>query len=208
MIYGPDYGFLDTMRPHYVAVLLGVLFVLSALTPAAQAAPEDEEIPMLRIFFEEESYTVGEQVNISAEVTANGRFVVDGSIPYYGVGMVREPVTFTIERGFVTRIDGGEQARFLDDLLAAQNDEWVYNVAQFAFGLNQACKEFTGEIYQTPPKESAVKKVLRTRRIHSLELLETLTDSELLELENETDSELELEETEVETETDTETDVD
>ena len=75
MIYGPDYGSSDTMRPHYVAVLLGVLFVLSALAPAAQAAPEDEEIPMLRIFFEEESYTVGEQVNISAEVTANGRYV-------------------------------------------------------------------------------------------------------------------------------------
>ena len=78
--------------------------------------------------------------------TANGRFVVDGSIPYYGVGVVREPVTFTIEGGFVTSIDGGEQARFLDDLLAAQNDEWVYNVAQFAFGLNPACTDFTGEM--------------------------------------------------------------
>jgi len=78
--------------------------------------------------------------------TAHGRFVVDGSIPYYGVGVVREPVTFTIERGFVTGIDGGEQARFLDDLLAAQNDEWVYNVAQFAFGLNPACTDFTGEM--------------------------------------------------------------
>jgi len=30
---------------------------------------------MLRIFFEKETYTIGEQVNISAEVTANGRFV-------------------------------------------------------------------------------------------------------------------------------------
>jgi uncharacterized membrane protein len=63
------------MKPHYVAVLLGVLFVLSAFTPAAQAAPEDEEIPMLRLFIEKEEYTVGEQVNISAEVTSNGRFV-------------------------------------------------------------------------------------------------------------------------------------
>ena len=75
MIYGPDYGSLDTMRPHYVAVLLGVLFVLSALTPAAQAAPEDEEIPMLRIFFEKDEYIVGEQVNVTVELTANGRHV-------------------------------------------------------------------------------------------------------------------------------------
>ncbi|UCC92556.1 MAG: hypothetical protein JSW25_07780 [Thermoplasmata archaeon] len=63
------------MKPRYVAVLLGVLFVMSALAPASQAAPEDEEIPMLRLFFEKETYTIGEQVNITAEVTANGRYV-------------------------------------------------------------------------------------------------------------------------------------
>jgi len=81
-----------------------------------------------------------------AQGTANGLFVVDGSIPYYGVGVVHEPVTFTIEEGFVTRIEGGEQARFLDDLLTAQEDRWVYNLAQFAFGLNPACTDFTGEM--------------------------------------------------------------
>jgi len=78
--------------------------------------------------------------------SAEGVFVCDGSIPYYGVGVTREPVTFGIESGFVTRIEGGDQARFLDDLLAAQEDEWVYNLAQFAFGLNPACVEFTGEM--------------------------------------------------------------
>lgn len=81
-----------------------------------------------------------------AQGTASGPLVVDGSIPYYGVGVVREPVVFTIAGGFVTGIEGGEQARFLSDLLAAQNDHWVYNVAQFAFGLNPDCTEFTGEM--------------------------------------------------------------
>jgi 2,5-dihydroxypyridine 5,6-dioxygenase len=81
-----------------------------------------------------------------AQGTASGRLVVDGSIPYYGVGVIREPVVFTIEDGFVTGIDGKEQARFLSDLLAAQNDQWVYNVAQFAFGLNPDCTGFTGEM--------------------------------------------------------------
>ena len=78
--------------------------------------------------------------------TAEGVFVCDGSIPYYGVGPIRDPVTFQISDGFVTDILGGDQAEFLKDLLARQQDPWVYNLAQFAFGLNPACTEFTGEM--------------------------------------------------------------
>lgn len=89
--------------------------------------------------------------NIEANVapargSSEGVFVVDGSIPYYDVGVIREPVTFEISEGFVTAILGGEQAHQLDDLLAAQDDRWVYNVAQFAFGLNPDCVDFTGEM--------------------------------------------------------------
>jgi len=60
--------------------------------------------------------------------------------------MMREGGLFTVEAGFVTSIEGGEQARQLDDLLASQDDKWVYNLAQFAFGLNLDCVEFTGEM--------------------------------------------------------------
>jgi leucyl aminopeptidase (aminopeptidase T) len=81
-----------------------------------------------------------------AQGTASGRLVVDGSIPYYGIGVIEEPVEFTVKAGFVTAIQGGEQAQLLSELLAAQNDRWVYNVAQFAFGLNPDCTEFTGEM--------------------------------------------------------------
>ncbi len=81
-----------------------------------------------------------------AQGTAEGLFVCDGSIPYYGVGLVAEPVTFRITDGFVTGIEGGAKARFLEELLAAQDDEWVYNLAQFAFGLNRDCTDFTGEM--------------------------------------------------------------
>jgi len=38
--------------------------------------------------------------------------------------------------------------------------------------LEDVLKEFTDEIYQTPPMRSAVRRELRTRRVHSLELLE------------------------------------
>ena len=80
------------------------------------------------------------------EGTTHGCLVVDGSIPYYGVGVIREPVVFTIEEGVVRSIDGGEQATFLRELLARQEDPAVYNVAQFAIGLNPLCTEFTGEM--------------------------------------------------------------
>ena len=80
------------------------------------------------------------------QASADGVFVCDGSIPYYGIGVIREPVTFRVEAGFVSSIDGGDQARLLADLLAAQDDKWVYNLAQFAFGLNPDCVEFTGEM--------------------------------------------------------------
>ena len=81
-----------------------------------------------------------------AQGTAEGVFVCDGSIPYYGVGPIREPVIFRISKGFVTDIEGSDQAEFLADLLARQDDPWVYNLAQFAFGLNPACTGFTGEM--------------------------------------------------------------
>ncbi len=87
------------------------------------------------------------EANVSpAEGSARGLLVADGSIPYYGVGVLREPVRFEIEGGFVRRIEGGEQAAFLRSLLAAQEDPWVYNIAQFAIGLNPECGDFTGEM--------------------------------------------------------------
>jgi len=60
--------------------------------------------------------------------------------------VIREPVNFQIESGFVEEITSGEQAVFLPNLLAEQNDRWVYNIAQFAIGLNSECKDFTGEM--------------------------------------------------------------
>jgi len=87
------------------------------------------------------------EANVSpVEGTAEGVLVVDGSIPYYGIGVIAEPIRFEITGGFVRSIEGGKQAAFLRDLLARQNDEWVYNVAQFAIGLNPECRDFTGEM--------------------------------------------------------------
>lgn len=49
-----------------------------------------------------------------------------------------------IKDGFVYDISGGPQAQTIGRLLAAQNDKYVYNIAQFAVGLNPMCWELTG----------------------------------------------------------------
>ncbi|RZN35807.1 aminopeptidase [Bradyrhizobium sp. Leo121] len=73
------------------------------------------------------------------EGTSEGVIIVDASIPYYGVGLVKEPIRFDVASGRVTRISGGYQADFLDQLLARQGDPAVYNIAQISFGLNPHC---------------------------------------------------------------------
>jgi len=85
------------------------------------------------------------EANISpVEGTTQGVIVCDGSIPYYDIGVIEEPITFKVKDGFVCEITGGQQARFIRRLLAAQNDRFVYNIAQFAVGLNPMCTELTG----------------------------------------------------------------
>jgi H/ACA ribonucleoprotein complex subunit 4 len=64
----------------------------------------------------------------------------------------------------------------------AECDKEYVCIARFTPALDEATlrdafREFTGKIYQTPPAEAAVKRVLRSRVIHSLKLLET--DGEL-----------------------------
>ena len=85
------------------------------------------------------------EANISpVEGTTQGVIVGDGSIPYYDIGVIDEPVTFKVKEGFVYEITGGRQARFIRDLLADQNDRFVYNIAQFAVGLNPKCTDLSG----------------------------------------------------------------
>lgn len=73
------------------------------------------------------------------EGTSEGVIVADASIPYYEIGLLREPVRFDVAKGRVTKISGGSQADFLDKLLARQGDPAVYNIAQISFGLNPRC---------------------------------------------------------------------
>jgi 2,5-dihydroxypyridine 5,6-dioxygenase len=84
-------------------------------------------------------------INIEAntapvEGTANGVIVGDGSIPNYGIGVLREPVRYTVRDGRITDIQGGEQAQTIARIMAEQKDPNVYNIAQLAVGLNPFCR--------------------------------------------------------------------
>lgn len=84
------------------------------------------------------------EANVSpVEGSAHGVIVADASIPYVGIGILREPVRVTVEAGMITEITGGQQATMLKDSLASKNDPQVYNIAELGVGLNPKCR-FTG----------------------------------------------------------------
>jgi 2,5-dihydroxypyridine 5,6-dioxygenase len=74
------------------------------------------------------------------EGSVEGVIIADASIPYYNVGVLREPVRYEVTGGRIVKITGGAQAQQIADLMASCNHEAVYNIAQLAFGLNPKCK--------------------------------------------------------------------
>jgi 2,5-dihydroxypyridine 5,6-dioxygenase len=73
------------------------------------------------------------------EGKTEGILVGDGSIPYYDIGVLKEPVYMTVKEGKVVDIKGRAQAETISGMMAAQDDPNVYNIAQLAFGLNPKC---------------------------------------------------------------------
>lgn len=80
------------------------------------------------------------EANVSPlEGTAEGVIVADASIPYLGIGLLKEPVTLQVRQGRITDISGGEQAELLRRDLADKQDPNVYNIAEHGVGLNPKC---------------------------------------------------------------------
>jgi len=80
------------------------------------------------------------------EGTSSGIFVADASIPYLGIGALSTPVTFVIKDGAVVEINGGFEARRIEQIWKEQNDPNVYNIAQVAVGLNPEVPEAIGSL--------------------------------------------------------------
>ncbi len=82
------------------------------------------------------------ELNISpVEGTTEGVIVADVRVMGYGV-VKREPVTLEVKGGRVVRITGGEAADYLKETLAGFHDQRVYNLAEFAVGLNPASRTY------------------------------------------------------------------
>jgi leucyl aminopeptidase (aminopeptidase T) len=76
----------------------------------------------------------GEAIVALYEKTLEGRIVMD--IYQTGVGPLRQPIIFEMEKGKVTRIQGGIEAHQLRDLLEKYGDENSYFFGEFALGTN------------------------------------------------------------------------
>ncbi|MBI4276855.1 MAG: aminopeptidase [Armatimonadetes bacterium] len=78
------------------------------------------------------------------EGTCNGVVVWDVSAD--GLGGLDEPIRLTVEKSFVRKIEGGRQARELEELLRAHGDEnSLYLPGEISIGLNPSLK-FIGNI--------------------------------------------------------------
>lgn len=81
------------------------------------------------------------EANVSPlEGTAEGIIVADASIPYIGIGLLDEHISFTVNKGMIVDIKGGKQAEILKNDLLSKDDPMVYNIAELGIGLNPECK--------------------------------------------------------------------
>jgi leucyl aminopeptidase (aminopeptidase T) len=78
----------------------------------------------------------GEAHVCPVEGTGEGRFVFD--LTAHNVGALKEHLILTIEKGMVTRIEGGPQAQIWKSILEKANDPPSYNCpAEVSIGLNK-----------------------------------------------------------------------
>jgi len=89
-------------------------------TPGAMGSPPDAEVNIAPV-----------------EGTAKGILVVDGSIPYPGLGLLKEPITIYIENGAISGIDGDSyDTKKLISVFDMVRRPEARMVAEFGIGLN------------------------------------------------------------------------
>ncbi len=76
----------------------------------------------------------GESIVSLQEKTLQGRIVLD--VFQTGVGPLREPITFDLEKGKAVKITGGMEAQLLREMLEKYGDENSYYFGEFALGTN------------------------------------------------------------------------
>jgi len=80
----------------------------------------------------------GETFAAPIEGSANGIFIVDGSMS--GIGVIgKQPIKIVVENGFATKITGGAQAKKLIKMLDAHG-KMARNIAEIGIGANDKAK--------------------------------------------------------------------
>jgi len=79
----------------------------------------------------------GEVYIVPEEGKTTGKFVVDASMGT--IGKVETPIELTVKKGFVTKIEGGEEAQKLRKLIKPLGKN-AKNIAEFAIGTNPTAK--------------------------------------------------------------------
>lgn len=80
------------------------------------------------------NFPAGEAFIAPVEGTANGKFVVDGSMSGAGI-LTNDPITFIVKDGFVTDITGGEGARRIVEIIKPFGQP-ARNIAELGIGTN------------------------------------------------------------------------
>lgn len=76
----------------------------------------------------------GEVAMAVVEGTSHGRVAFD--LTMHMLGRLDEPIVLTVEGGRATKIEGGVQARRLEEILRTRGDENSTNIGEFAVGTN------------------------------------------------------------------------
>lgn len=72
------------------------------------------------------------------ENKTNGIFIVDKSMA--GIGKLKSNIRFIVKDGYVTKIEGKDEAKKLSSLLKKFNNKKVYNIAELGIGTNYKAK--------------------------------------------------------------------
>lgn len=100
--------------------------------------------------------TPGEPVMLGGQVswcpmeeTINGKLVFDGALyPPTDMGKLGAPVELSLEKGVVTKVEGGAEATRFEAWLASFKDPNMYRLAHYSMGFNPGVTKITGRIVE------------------------------------------------------------
>ncbi len=112
-----------------------------------------------------ESTFLGGQVSWAPiEESINGILVFDGAIsPPQELCLIETPIKLTLERGQITNIEGGSEARTLEAWLKSFNNPKMFKLAHYAYGFNPGAR-LTGDILEDERIFGSVEMGFGTQR--------------------------------------------